>query len=746
MTLQENTFDKNFIMKIFITVLFLVCSLNWVSGQIQISGKVTYRSKPIKDVNVTLKDSYDGSTTDENGNYSFSTTETGAKTLIFTNPNYDEVEKNIQIAEMDIIENADLKEKISEIDAVVISAGAIEASDKKRATALLTPLDIYTTAGSDGQISSALNYLPGVQKVGETEGLFIRGGSGTESKIFMDGALINNYFTSSVPGIAGRDRFNTSLFKGNVFSSGGYSALYGQALSGILILESIDFPETSSYDFGISPIFVNAAFQKVDADKTYSFGGGVGYSNLTLMTKLLKFNTDFTTSPHGLDANFNFRFKTKSGGMIKYYGSFDNNQMTVQNPSLEPEFEKTEFGIKGQNAFHTLSYRQKFGKYLANCAASYSLNHADLEVQDIFGEQHSYAFDLDTKASYYNVKGILERKIGVISAVRGGFEGNYTSENFSSQYFSGTYTDFISSLFAETDLGFSNNFSVKIGGRAENSTFLKQWNFAPRIALAYRFNKTLHTSLAYGIFYQNPESKYVNSSANLDFQKSEHAVLQIQKNVDGRSLRAEVFYKKYDQLIRTTGTEFYQTASDNGGSGAAKGIEFFWRDKKTFKNIDYWLTYSYLDTQRNFLNYPEKLTPGFAAKHTFSAVAKKFVTDWKTGFNVSYTYASGRPYYDIITDNGKNIIRNFGKLKDYSSMNFSVNYLPNLGKANAKSFTVLVLSISNILGNNNIYGYNFSQDGTRRNAVMPPAKTFVFIGAFISFGIDRTNNAINNNL
>src|SRR5690606_33581255 len=123
---------------------------------------------------------------------------------------YENVERSVSIESQDITLNIDLKEQISEIDAVVVSAGSIEASDKKRATALLTPIDIYTTAGADGQISSALTYLPGVQKVGGTEGLFIRGGTGTESKIFMDGSLINNYFSNSVPGIAWRDRFNTA--------------------------------------------------------------------------------------------------------------------------------------------------------------------------------------------------------------------------------------------------------------------------------------------------------------------------------------------------------------------------------------------------------------------------------------------------------------------------------------------------------------------------------------------------------
>ena len=79
-------------------------------------------------------------------------------------------------------------------------------------------------------------------------------------------------------------------------------------------------------------------------------------------------------------------------------------------------------------------------------------------------------------------------------------------------------------------------------------------------------------------------------------------------------------------------------------------------------------------------------------------------------------------------------------------MNFSINYLPNIGKKDAKAFPVFVLSISNILGSKNVYGYNFSANGSRSSAIVPPVNTFVFIGAFISFGVDKTDDAINNNL
>jgi len=741
-------------------ILFLILLLTSIMGysQVKISGKVSFKNKGVSEVNVTLKDTYDGATTDAQGNFTFETSEKGPHKITFAHPKYENVERDISIENQDVSLNIDLKEQISEIDAVVVSAGSIEASDKKRATALLTPIDIYTTAGADGQISSALTYLPGVQKVGGTEGLFIRGGTGTESKIFMDGSLINNYFSNSVPGIAGRDQFNTSLFKGNIFSSGGYSALYGQALSGALMLESVDLPDESSYSLGVSPIFLSAGFQKLGDNKNYSYGATAGYSLLSLMQKVFNFNTDFFEAPQGLNGDVNFRFKTKSGGFFKYYGMFNSNKMGVRSESLEPGSAFSLVKLNGKNTFHNLSFKQKFGKYLLNVGGSYSYNKSDLHFSTETNDVEANRSQLLTDGNYLNFKAVLERKINKISAVRGGFELNNTDENLNFETIQKHYTDLISAAFVETDLGFSNALSAKIGVRAEHSSFLGKNNIAPRFAIAYRLAKDWTTSLAYGLFYQNPESKYINGPANLGFQQSQHYIFQVQRASEGRTLRFEAFYKKYDQLIKTFNVnpdkeqnQQTQSALNNSGYGYAKGLEFFWRDnKKTFENIDYWISYSYLDSKRDFLNYPVSLQPSFAAEHTLSAVAKRFIPEWKLGVNLSYTYAKGRPYYDIASkfENGQtvNYTRTEGRLKDYNALNFSINYLPNIGKKDAKAFPVFVLSISNILGSKNVYGYNFSANGSRSSAIVPPVNTFVFIGAFISFGVDKTDDAINNNL
>ncbi len=732
------------------TLLFTFAFTFTLIAQITISGKVLGRNnKPLKDVSVTLKDTYDGATTDETGNYKFETSEKGSQTLIFSHPKFIEIEKSIQIEDKNLILNAELKESVSEIDAVVISAGSIEASDKKRATTLLTPIDVYTTAGANGQISSALETLPGVQKVGESEGLFVRGGTGTETKFFMDGNLVNNYFGNSVPGIKAMDRLNTSLFKGNVFSSGGYSAVYGQALSGVLALESIDLPERNSADFGISPIFASGGIQRVNQEKTHSYGISLGYSNLELMQKILKFNTDFEKAPQSFGGNGNFRIKTSRGGFIKYYGSYDTSSMKLSSPNLDDETSSDKINQNGKNTFHSLSYREKFGRYTLNLGSSYTYNQNILHFSNIDQNGSSqFNNDIDSKGNYFNAKALIERKLFKISAIRAGIELNTTKEEtwVSIAQKNYEFRDDITSLFAETDLGISNDLSLKIGARAENSSSINRWNFSPRLALGYRISKDWTGSLAYGIFYQNPESKYFDANYNPNYQRAEHYIFQLQRTVDGRSLRFETYYKKYEDLVKTSNNFYKPIAINNNGSGYAKGIELFWRDKKTLKNIDYWISYSYLDSKRDYLNYNQQLFPNFAAKHTISIVAKKFITAWKTGFNFSYNYNSGRPYYNFVTENGNTDLKNQGFVKDYQAVNFSLNYLPNLGKKDARAFTVLVLSINNVLGTKNEFGYNFSSNGLKSRAIVPPTNTFVFIGAFISFGTDRTQEAINNNL
>jgi hypothetical protein len=752
-------------MKRVMTLFILILGLS-AKAQVKIAGKITDgKGKPVSGVSIALKDTYDGATTDSLGNFSFATTEKGKKTLETSIIGYRPYEQELNIESSNITLNITMKELVTELKAVVISAGSFVASDKNKG-AVLSALDIVTTPSANGDVTSAFKTLPGTQQVGESEGLFVRGGSATESKIYMDGNLVNNFFYSSTPGIATRGRFNPFLFKGTIFSSGGYSALYGQALSSALILESKDLPEKTEADLALSVIGVGGGIQHLAKNKRSSWGVSYNYTNLWLAFKFNKYKQDFYSIPVYHQGDANFRIKTKGGGMIKYYGYVSANKTGFRSQDIDSTVLKDAFAIENLNTYQNINWRENFGTgWKITTGISYSTNKDDInnELQDANNQKQTitnpsfYAFKnfkLNNRAQYTQARVVFDKKLNGLNVIRFGADYFYSKEKTTYTLYDGTkftesVTDNLESVFAEADVFITNSLAAKIGSRVEHSEVVNKWNIAPRVSVAYKFRDNSQASFAYGLFYQNPERKYLPAVASLDFSSAAHYILQYQKLSNDRTFRIEAFYKKYTDLYKTaTSPTGREVAANNNGFGDAKGVELFYRDRKTFKNVDFWVSYSYLDTRRDYLNYPQAITPTFAANHTAAFVVKKFVTKWKTGFNLSYNFATGRPYYYFAYNStlNKYVIGDAGKTINYNSTSFSVNYLPGLGKKNAKAFAVWVLGVNNFFGQKQVFNYNYNNDGSRKEAVTPPSKRFIFIGCFISFGIDRTQDAINNNL
>ncbi|MDI3320254.1 TonB-dependent receptor [Pinibacter soli] len=742
--------------KTFITLTFLLLSA-FSFAQTTLSGVIKdYKGKPIPGASITLRDTYDGATSDSSGHYNFSTPEKGEKILAVTCVGYKAWEQTINLHAGQMPVNIMLKENLDELKAVVVTAGSFEASDSKRTT-VLNSIDIVTTASANADVTAAIRTLPGTQQVGEKEGLFVRGGSGEEAKIFIDGTLVNNFFFSSVPDIAQRGRFNPFLFKGTVFTSGGYSALYGQALSAALILETVDLPERTSANFGLSTVGLNAGYQKLAKNNKASWGINYNYTNLLPYFAVVPQKPDYFRVPLYHNAEGNFRIKTSRTGMLKFYGYFNYNQLGLRNQDIDSSTLKNAFGLFNNNEYANLSYKEVLGRgWKFNIGTSYSHNldnvNTDLQNQDNENQHIPYypylqkAFKVDSRSQLATVKTVLEKHLSGISAVRFGGEYLWNKEN--TDYSNDTikhalssYIDNFTALFAETDIYITNDLAAKLGTRYEHSSYLNKSNIVPRASMAYKIGNKGQVSFAYGMFYQKPERNYLLFNNNFLYQKATHYILNYQKLTSEHTFRVEAYYKKYNDLLKTV------PDTNNLGYGYAQGIEVFWRDKKSLKNFDYWLSYSYLDTKRDYLNYPKSMTPNFAATHTASAVVKKFVLNWKTQFNASYTFATGRPYYNLMADGaGKYYIADQGKTVTYNNLSFSVNYLPRLGKKDSKTFIVWVLSATNVLGNKLVYNYNYSANGMNKVAVTPPAGRFYFLGCFISFGIDRTEDVINNNL
>ena len=718
-------------------------------GQVKISGSVRdMKSRIVAGANIVIKGSYDGTTSDSTGHFSFKTMEKAEQTIVVSNIGFKSVEQKITIDKELMELNFALKEEISELKAVVVTAGSFEAGDKKRAATVLSSLDVVTTGGANADITSVLKTLPGAQQVGEQEGLFVRGGAGYEAKQFIDGTMVNNPFYSSVPDITQRGRFSPFLFKGTVFSTGGYSALYGQALSSVVILESIDLPDQSQVSASLSTVFLGAGFQELAKNKKSSWGINYGYTNVWPYFQIVKQGVDYFKIPEFHSADANFRIKTK-GGMIKYYTTFSKNDLGLRRPDIDSLNLKDAFALNNTNWYNNLSWREFLGKgWKMNLGLSYSTDKTIID-QQLQNQQNipvdggnawmkTKTYSLNNLSDLSQIKAVFDKRISGISILRFGSEYMYAYNKSIYNTLPIVLKDHFVAAFAEADLNITNDLALKLGARLEQSSLLNKANLAPRLAIAYKTGNGTQVSIAYGDFYQKPENNQLMFPNNLGYTKAQHFIANYMKVTTLQTFRVEAFYKKYEDLVKTFPN------LNNDGTGLAKGIELFWRDKKTIKGMDYWISYSYLDTKRDYLNYPQSLQPNFAANHTASIVLKRFITKINTGFNFTYTYATGRPFYNIRyeTTHSKYTIADQGKTIDYHNLGFSLNYLTKI----FKSYAVVVASITNVLGSNQVFGYNYSLNGTYKEAITPVAPRFFFIGCFLSWGVDRRQDAINNNL
>ncbi len=222
-------------------------------GQSTIKGIVKDKSgNPVAYATVMIKNSTEGLSTDTLGKFNFKTKLTGEQVILVSFIGYEQLVYPLKLENKEYQLNLVLKENTTTLGEVVISAGTIEARND-RIVAVLKPIDIVTSAGGQGDIAGAIETLPGVQRNGgDQTGIMVRGGDVNESMVIIDGTTVQNAFGSNIPGVSQRSRFSPFQFKGTSFSSGGYSARYGQALSSVLDLQTNDLPEQSNINVGLN--------------------------------------------------------------------------------------------------------------------------------------------------------------------------------------------------------------------------------------------------------------------------------------------------------------------------------------------------------------------------------------------------------------------------------------------------------------------------------------------------------------
>ncbi len=709
-----------------ILIITFLISLN-VFSQTIIMGKVSEeKGEALPGASIYLKGTYDGTTSNENGEFKFKTSKAGEFTLAVEFMGYEPFSRMLELKGDTIRINVTLKEAFNQLNAVTITAGTFEAGDKKRAVTI-TPRDMVTTAGAAGDVYGALQSLPGTTTNGESGRLFVKGGDSEESQTYIDGALVSVPYNSSAPNMATRGRFSPFMFKGTMFSTGGYSAEYGQALSSVLLLNTNDMPEDDQLDLSFLMVGVEAA-----GTKKWNSGaitGTLSYNNLKPYMSLVPQNYHWTDEPESTNGAISFRQKTSKIGMFKFYSSLDNGSFTVYQKNLDAGGQLTDYKLANNNVFMNASWNDKLGeKWAIGSAASFTNNKDDIHFDQTHVVKKIQANYLKTALSYpFSEKFILK------------FGGELFAKTFSQNaQISGanhdnSFTNHTFSGFTEAQVYASSKFVTRVGARVEYSDYLNSFNFAPRLSTAYKITDKSQISLAYGWFYQNPVADYLLYTDRIKPERADHYTFSFQSSGSDRTIKAELYYKDYRNLVKLTGSEFYlPTSYNNSGSGYAKGLDLFWRDKKTIKGGDYWISYSYVDAKRDYRNFPHEAIPSFTSKHNLSIVYKHWIGSLRSYPGVNFKYSSPRVYNDP-----NSTVFNGEKMLPYRSLDMSWSFL-------YRQNIIFYFAANNVTGFKNEFGrtYASSPDVSGNYpsaAVEPSSNRFFVLGCFIT--LTRKGNA-----
>lgn len=712
------------------TVFLLLCffgfggiALGKVADQdpIPISGTVKNRQgQAVVSANVFIKGTLTGAHTDEHGFFQFNTTIRGDTLLLIRHIGMHDQEFHIHIQDQGITglpPEIRMDEKSSRVDDVLISASLDRISLDGNRAILLRTMDIETTAGSDGDIVGALKSLPGVQQIGEDAALFVRGGSKEEARTMIDGLEISHPYYTGVPGLAQKSRFSPHLFKGISFNTGGYSSVYGDALSSVLALESRDHPTKSSTIIAMMPYGLQAGHDYVNNKSTTSFGVDLGYSDFTTYYKWIGHRTEWIDAPTNKLFSANFRQNIGEKGFLKWYGYGNSSAQEALIPDVERQGEKFPFRIENQNAVSLLTYTHKLPRdwqfYIGH---GFNYNHENQNFGKLRDLQHQIRMQ-------------VQGDLSPMWTINAGTEGFWYDWNTYNQQ--GEQPDHNQRMDGWVDANYTpfQQLTLQMGLRSAWSHYLRDKTLLmPRASATYQQGHHSFTFSA-GQYAQQPQLSqlYQFEQEQLKHARVNHYLLNYQHKVFGRLLKAEVYHKDYSRLIRTV------DQPGSTGNGYARGFDFFWKDNASIEGLDYWISYTYLDTERQYLDYPVQTRPTFAAPHTLHIVGKQFIESLGLFVGASYSMSSGRPYY-----NPNHPVFLGEQTPTYHQINLNFALLRKWGN----TFNTFVFAVNNLAGRRQVFDYQFSQNGSYHQAVELPYKRGILIGWFISIGQDRSEEII----
>ncbi|MBL1214589.1 MAG: TonB-dependent receptor [Ignavibacteriae bacterium] len=673
--------------KLFLILLLLILTtpLPAQNGTGKIEGTVVdaITQEPLPGVNILVLQTNFGGTTDIDGKFEIDNLSVGTYSLRFSFIGYRPIVKT------DIVVNSarpvelkvQLKESVIELEGVTVTSGFFEENlTEVNSVKTFSYEEIRRAPGGFEDVVRALSVLPGVakQSAGRND-LVIRGGAPSENLYLVDGFVVPsiNHFGGQGSTGGPLSFINLDYVKETTFSTGGFSAFYGDKLSSVLKIDLRDGRKDrlggkaliSASQFGLNlegPVSDNS-----------NFIFSIRRSYLDFLFNAAGFN--FVPQYYDLLAKYTYDIDNKNKLSYLFVGALD--EVKFNNNDDEDIFDNARILGSDQTQYSTgISFRHIFDKgfYNINLSRSYIsfdsfqndtllnpifLNKSkeaenQLKADVVIKTNSNSELNFGGSAKLINFDTDILFPDNFVTTFGDTLPVNSLSENIN-YYKLGLFSSYSAVLF--------KHLRLNLGVRGDYFNALKNKIYvSPRFSLSYMFNDRTSLNFSTGIYHQFPSYIWLaafESNKNLNAIRVDQFILGLSHLLDDDiQLKVEGFYKDYKDypasltrsylVLANTGAGF-GGAEDNfssfglerlvsSGSGFSRGVELSIQKKSAGIPLYGILSLTY--SQSKFTALDEIERPGKYDQRWILSFSSGYIFNNKWEASLKFRAASGSRY------------------------------------------------------------------------------------------------------
>lgn len=735
-----------------VIMILLLMSANLIFAQTNepkgnLEGRVVdaETKSPLIGVNIFIKNTQTGTTTDAEGNYKISNLPAGLLTVVFSYIGYESATKtDISIKPgKSVYLDIDMKSSSIELKEVVVTNGYFsELENKPVSTVNFSSEEIRRSPGTAGDVSRILFTLPSVAKVNDQRNsLIVRGGTAAENSFYLDNIEIPNINHFPVEGSSDGPIgiLNTDFINDVNFHAGGFSPIYGDRLSSVM---DISYREGNKAKFSprlsLSMAGIGGSIEgAIGQNANYLFSVNRSYVDL-IVNQIEK----GSPLPKYGDAQTKIVYRPDENNRITMLDIFsadniymDKEKAVENNANIYGRTDgiTNTAGLNWQHIWNNLGY--------SNTSLSHTFTKYKRDYSKTLAEKQFYANNSDE--NIVKLRNVNYLKLDNSNTVEFGLDLSGMFINFDTYY--GAYEDLYGNvtppltvknkmdgtkagLFAVHHFNLFDNLRIDYGTRLDYFSYNDNLDISPRVNLNWQLDKKTSVSIGAGVFHQNiPVNILVQSE---DFKKLKtpaaiHYTAGFAYDIwTATRLSVEVYYKDYynfpinpemptmflfDQT-QVYGIFWSNNSLKDNGRATSKGIELILQKKLA---EDFYGLVSGAISNSSYKDYFGKWHNRIYDNRFNFNLEGGYIPgrDWE--FKIRWVYANGAPYtpFDIeaskqagygIWDLSKT---NSERLPDYHSMNIRIDkrfYFQN-------SSLLLYLSVWNVYNRKNVAFYYWNE-------------------------------------